>query len=151
METVWIPVFILTLTQCIAPEGKMVCQESVVQYQFLDKNDCEHALKQIVNVASTAENVIVNQDASHCRASATESQAYTSLAEAKAALGNPESLAVLTEESRSVDATQSAHQERLNGLQECDDVAAVPPCKIGQIIVEPSSEAKPAEILQHQE
>ena len=43
METAWIQVFVLTLSQCIAPAGKMVCQEETVQYHFTNEEDCGRA------------------------------------------------------------------------------------------------------------
>jgi len=151
METVWIQVFVLTLTQCIAPAGKMVCQEAAVEYQFLNKDDCEHALLQMINVASAADNVIINKASSHCRASTSESKAFASSEDANAALGLPVSEATLAGTARPADFTQSAHQERLKNLHECEDVAGVAPCKIGQIIVEASTDAPKAEIWQQQD
>ena len=150
METVWIQVFVLTLTQCIAPSGKMVCQEKAVQYQFLNKDDCEHALLQMVNVASAADNIIVNRDGSHCRTAATESMAFTSVEEASAKLGNTEGWQVLSEENRPAEFTQTAHQERLKNLYECEDVAGVAPCKIGQIIIEASADSPKPDIWRQQ-
>ena len=51
METAWIQVFVLTLTQCIAPAGKMVCEEESVQFQFADQVHCEVALAQMLDVS----------------------------------------------------------------------------------------------------
>ena len=148
METVWIQVFVLTLTQCIAPAGKMICQEEAVEYQFLNPDDCQHALVQMINVASAADNVIVNQDSSHCRPAATQSTAFASVDEAKANLGNAEGWRVLNDENQAADFTQSAHQDRLKNLHECADVARVAPCKIGQIIIEASADSAKPDIWQ---
>jgi len=146
METVWIQVFVLTLTQCIAPSGKMICQEEAVQYQFLNKTDCEHALVLMTNVASGADNVIVNKENSHCRPAAVESMAFNNVDEANAKYGNAEGWRVLGDENQSADFTQSAHQDRLKNLHECGDVANVPPCKVGQIIIEASVDGPSPEI-----
>ena len=35
MDTAWIPIFILTFAECVAPAGKTVCQEQEFQLQFL--------------------------------------------------------------------------------------------------------------------
>ena len=150
METVWIQVFVLTLTQCIAPSGKMVCQEEAVQYQFVNKDDCEHALLQMTNVASAADNVIVNKDLSHCRSAAVESAAFTSVEEANQKLGDTEGWQVLNDDNQAADFTQTAHQERLKNLHECEDVAGVAPCKVGQIIIEAPSDRPKPEIWQQQ-
>lgn len=150
METVWIQVFVLTLTQCIAPAGKMVCQEEAVQYQFLNNDDCEHALVQMVNVASSADSVIVNKNSSHCRPAAIESMAFSSVEEANAKFGNAEGWQVLTDANQPADFTQTAHQDRLKNLHECEDVAGVAPCKIGQIIIEAAAETESADIWRRQ-
>ena len=150
METVWIQVFVLTLTQCIAPTGKMVCQEEAVQYQFRNKDDCEHALVQMVNVASSADNVIVNKNSSYCRPAVTESQAFASVEQANAKYGNAEGWQVLTDGKQPANFTQTADQDRLKNLHECEDVAGVAPCKIGQIIIEASADRPTPEIWQQQ-
>lgn len=150
METVWIQVFVLTLTQCIAPAGKMVCQEEQVQYQFLQEDDCRHALEQMINVASAADNVIVNQRRSSCSVAAVESSAFSSGEEASASLGGNEGFELVANENQQPDFTQSAHQERLSNLHECDEVAGVAPCKIGEIIIEAAAESTPTEIWRQQ-
>ncbi|MFT5501155.1 MAG: hypothetical protein ACI88G_001288 [Woeseiaceae bacterium] len=150
METVWIQVFVLTLTQCFAPSGKMVCQEEAVQYQFTNKDDCDHALVQMINVASSADNVIVNKDSSHCRPAAIESMAFNTVDEVNAKFGKTEGWQVLDDENRAADFTQTAHQDRLSNLFECEDVAGVAPCKIGQIIIEASADRPKPEIWQQQ-
>lgn len=150
METVWIQVFILTLTQCIAPAGKMVCQEEQVRYQFLQEDDCQHALKQMVNVASAADNVIVNESRSACSVAAVESSAFSSIEEANAKLGNNSGYETVARENQQADFTQSAHQERLKDLKDCDAVSGVAPCKIGEIIIEAAAEATPTEIWRQQ-
>lgn len=152
METVWIQVFVLTLTQCIAPPGKMVCQEESVEYRFVKQDDCEHALAQMVNVASAADNVIVNQNRSHCRAAAVESLAFNSVEEVNRKFPGAGGVQVIAEDQNPADFTQSAHQERLNNMHNCEDVAGVPPCKVGEIIMEAETavESRKAEIWRQQ-
>ena len=41
METAWIQVFLLTMSECVAPAGKTVCQEQDVELQFLTQADCQ--------------------------------------------------------------------------------------------------------------
>ena len=48
MDTAWIQVFVLTLTECVAPAGKTVCQERELELQFLTESDCKAALEQLV-------------------------------------------------------------------------------------------------------
>jgi hypothetical protein len=40
MDTAWIQVFVLTLSECVAPAGKTVCQEQSFELQFLTEADC---------------------------------------------------------------------------------------------------------------
>jgi hypothetical protein len=140
MDTAWIQVFILTLTQCIAPEGKMVCQEETVEYQFADQVDCEIALYRMLDVAARADNVIVVRERSHCRTAAKETEVFASAEEAGAQFEGAENIALLQIEQPPPDFTQSAHMERLEKLHDCEEVANVPPCKIGEIIVEAAEE-----------
>ena len=44
MDTAWIQVFVLTLSECVAPAGKAVCQEREFDLQFLTKvfEDAQH-------------------------------------------------------------------------------------------------------------
>lgn len=150
METAWIQVFILTLTQCIAPEGKMVCQEESVEFQFADQVDCEVALVQMLDVAARVDNVIVMRDDSHCRAASKEIKVFASAEEAGAQFEGAENLALLRIYEPPPDFTHSAHQERLAKLHNCDEVAGVAPCKIGEIIVEAPEEAQSSVIWRRQ-
>ena len=79
METAWIQVFVLTLTQCIAPSGKMVCQQESVEFQFADQVDCEVALVQMIEVAARVESVIVVRENSHCRAETKKVKVFASI------------------------------------------------------------------------
>jgi hypothetical protein len=50
----------------------------------------------------------------------------------------------------SPDFTQTAHRERLKTLQNCEDVSNVPPCKIGEIIIESDDEPESVAIWRRQ-
>ena len=140
METAWIQVFVLTLTQCIAPAGKMVCQEESLEFQFADQVDCEVALVQMLDVAARVDSVIVKRESSHCRAATKEMKVFASAEEAGAEFAGAQNLAMLQNDDPPPDFTQTAHQERLKNLHNCDDVAGVAPCKIGEIIIEAAAE-----------
>lgn len=150
METAWIQVFILTLTQCIAPPGKMVCQEESVEFQFADQVDCEVALVQMLDVAARVDSVIVKRESSHCRAATKEIKVFASAEEAGEQFEGAENLAMLQVDDPPLDFTQTAHLERLDSLHNCADVAGVPPCKIGEIIVEAAGEPERSTIWQRQ-
>jgi hypothetical protein len=111
MDTAWIQVFVLTLSECIAPAGKTVCQEREFELQFLTQADCEVALQQLVSLKQSSDNVIVDAGKSRCVASARK----------PAVAPGPE---------------YAAHQERLSSLPECSDSDGVAPCRIGDIIIE---------------
>ena len=40
MDTAWIQVFVLTLSECVAPAGKTICQEQALELQFLTRSGC---------------------------------------------------------------------------------------------------------------
>lgn len=142
METAWIQVFILSLTQCVAPLGKMVCQEETVEYRFASQGDCDRALGQMLDYAERADNVLVNRQKSTCRAAALESKVYASGEEANPARGASEGFVLIEGKEPPADFMQVAHQERLGNLQECEQTGGAAPCKIGQIIIEPASEKR---------
>ena len=140
MDTAWIQVFVLTLSECVAPAGKTICQEREVEMQFVDRGTCEQALERIVWLAEGASDVIINREKSGCSVSAVERPVYDSLeavAEQAADTGEwkpPASAA------RPQDFTQKAHNERLAGMQTCEDSGGETPCKIGDIIIEGATE-----------
>jgi hypothetical protein len=146
MDTGWIQVFVLTLAECIAPAGKSVCQEQQVQYQFVDREECETVLQQLVDYSAGSENVIVNERRSSCRPTTVQRQVFASLDEANEQLSDTEGWGTLNAarqqgapQSSEPRETEAAHRERLAGLPECEDVDRRPPCKVGQIIVEAES------------
>ena len=148
MDTTWIQVFVLTLSECVAPAGKTVCQENEIEMQFLTKADCEIALQELISLKDQFDNVIVNRSKSGCSVSARESEAFDSLEDAKAASN--------LEKWRDVEEPQKAaslvpHKERLEKLQTCEDALWIAPCKYGDIIVESSVGGREVEIWRSQE
>jgi hypothetical protein len=146
MDTGWIQVFVLTLAECIAPAGKSVCQEQQVQYQFVDREECEAVLQQLVDYSAGSENVILNERRSSCRPTTVQRQVFASLDEANEQLSDTEGWGTLNAaqqqraaESGEPSETEAAHRQRLASLPECEDVDRRPPCKVGQIIVEAES------------
>ena len=62
METAWIQVFVLTLSECLAPAGKTVCQEQELQMQFVNLADCEVVRDQFISLIELSDNSIVNKE-----------------------------------------------------------------------------------------
>jgi hypothetical protein len=135
MDTAWIQVFILTLSECVAPTGKTVCQEQQLQMQFVSQADCEVALQQLVSLKEQSENVIVYKDRSRCTMSAKATPVYRSLNEVKAGLASDKNWQAPDLEGAPDDFIKTAHSERLASLSSCDDTGGVAPCKIGDIII----------------
>lgn len=145
MDTGWIQVFVLTLAECVAPAGKSVCREQQVQYQFVDREECEAVLQQLLDYSAGSQNVIVNEQRSSCLPTAVQQTVFASLDEANKELSATEDWGTLDAARQQAgqdgnkaerSQTEAAHQQRLAALPECDDVARRPPCKVGQIIVE---------------
>lgn len=141
METAWIQVFVLTLSQCIAPAGKMVCQEETVEYHFINEDDCARALVQLVDLAARADNVIVDRQRSNCKPAAKESVVFADADNAKSSFANSGDFVIIDGETPDPDFTQSAHAERLANTRTCEETNGVAPCKIGEIILEAASES----------
>jgi len=142
MDTGWIQVFVLLVSECVAPAGKTVCQEQQVRMDFLTKADCELALQQILDHKDTAENIIVNRDKSSCLPTAKKLTVFRSKEQAQTALSDIEGWGEIPVVGEGLDFTQKAHQERLDAVPACGDVGGVTPCKIGEIIIEGASEKK---------
>ncbi len=49
MDLALIKVVVLTLAECVAPEGKTVCQEQQIQYYFFDEVECQKVLEQLLD------------------------------------------------------------------------------------------------------
>lgn len=144
MDTAWIQVFVLSLSECVAPAGKTVCQEQQLQLEFARLEDCETALEQFVELKEASATVIVDADSARCVATAKRVEAFTSLAAVAAANEDRENWVTPDLSSAEADFQQAAHQERLEQMPECSDSAAVYPCRQGLIIVEeaPSREVE---------
>ena len=136
MDIAWIQVFVLTLSECVAPAGKTVCQEREFELQFLSQSDCEFALQQLVSLKQESDKVIIDPDKASCIVSARQSKVFVSVdAVNEASKGEDGWRAPQIEES-SPGVDRAAHQERLANLPSCGDAFDNPPCKIGDIIVE---------------
>jgi len=147
MDTAWIQVFVLTLIECVAPAGKTICQQQVLELQFLTRPECEIALEQLITLKQESDNVIVNPDQSGCSAAAREREVFADLDAINAKQKDGTTLRVLEEDSAEPSATMAAHQERLANMKTCEATKGVAPCKVGEIIMEGATE-KTAEIWQ---
>jgi hypothetical protein len=79
MDTAWIQVFVLTLSECVAPAGKTVCQEQSFELQFLTEADCNYALQQLVFLKQESESVIIDPAKASCAPTARQQQVFASL------------------------------------------------------------------------
>ena len=158
MDTAWIQVFVLTLSECVAPSGKTVCQPQETQYVFYDRRDCEAVLQDLVAAKKNDEDVIVNPDRSRCLPTAKQRPVYASLEEAEQALADTAGWGIIPAgeqpgdgRQQPPDATRMAYVDRLQNLPECNEEKTVTPCKVGQIIVESPPEEEEVEIWQKEE
>jgi len=160
MDTAWIQVFVLTLSECVAPSGKTVCQQQETQYVFFDRRDCEAVLNELVHSKANDETVIVDPDRSRCLPSARQRPVYASLEEANQALADIEGWGIIppgqeqeqpAPPGRQPDSERTAYLDRLQKLPECNPERSVTPCKVGQIIVESPPQEKKVEVWKKQE
>lgn len=144
MDIAWIQVFVLSLSECVAPAGKTVCQEQQLELEFARLEDCETALEQFVELKEASATVIVDADSAHCVATARKVEVFPSLAAVAAANEDRENWVTPDLSKAEADFQQAAHQERLEQMPECSDSASVYPCRQGLIIVEeaPSREVE---------
>ena len=140
METAWIQVFVLTLSECIAPAGKTVCQEREYEMQFVERAACETAMEQMIWLADGASDVIINRDRTRCTASAVERPIFASADDIKAESDGSAAWRAPSQAEKTADFTQKAHKDRLAALKSCDEANGVTPCKVGQIIIEGATE-----------
>ena len=147
MDTAWIQIFLLTLTECVAPVGKTVCQEQTFELQFLTQSDCELALQQLITLKDASESVIVDKNKSSCVPSARQHRVFSSLADVAASTADKDGWRApdVVGEPPSESARQ-LHKSRLDALKTCDDSKGVAPCKIGDIIIEETTEGEPVEV-----
>ena len=141
MDTTWIQVFVLTLSECLAPAGKTICQEQELQMLFVTEADCELAREQFVYLLDRADNVIVNKEKTRCTASARQHPVFATQDEVQQQ-SETEWTAPTSNEATPLDFTQQAHQERLENVPACEEVNGAAPCRIGDIIIEAASEQR---------
>jgi len=146
METAWIQIFLLTLTECVAPAGKTVCQESQFELQLLSRADCEVALEQLISLKEASENVIVDKDASGCTPTARQQDVYSSLPQLVESSDDQQGFKVPQVREAVPGETRKRHESRLESLKTCDESNGVAPCKIGDIIIEDATEGEPVEV-----
>jgi len=136
VDIAWIQVFVLTLSECVAPAGKTVCQESEFELQFLSQSDCEFALQQLVTLKQESDKVIIDVDKASCSISARQSKVFASLEAVDEAVGDDKDWRAPKIEESNPSVERAAHQERLASLPACGQSAGVAPCRIGDIIIE---------------
>ena len=146
MDVSWIQVFVLTLSECVAPAGKTICQEQVLEMLFLDESDCNVALEQLLTLKSESESVIVDAERSGCAPSARKRDVFASLDEINESFADLQGWKVPVSDDAGPDFMQLSHQERLEGLESCDDTDGVAPCKLGEIVIEAAATGQPVEI-----
>ena len=146
MDVSWIQVFVLTLSECVAPAGKTICQEQVLEMLFLDESDCNVALEQLLTLKSASESVIVNAQRSGCAPSARKRDVFASLDEINESFAGLQGWKSPANDDAGPDFTQLSHQERLDTLKSCDDTDGVAPCKVGEIVIEAAATGQPVEI-----
>ncbi len=145
MDAAWIQVFVLTLSECVAPAGKTVCQEHEIEMQFLSEAECEVALLEFVSLKDQFENVIVNRQKSGCAASARQSEVFATLEAAKAA-SDADDWRDPNADDEVTAVSKVLHTDRLENLQSCEDSLGITPCKLGDIIVEATLSGRQVEV-----
>lgn len=146
MDIGWIQVFVLTLSECVAPAGKSVCQEREFELQFLTRADCEYALEQLVSLKDESASVIVDRSKSSCAPSARESDVFESLDAVNAAAKDKQGWRDPATVESSPSPTRVSHQERLDELPDCEDSDGEAPCKMGGIIIEESKQSESGDV-----
>ena len=148
MDTAWIQVFVLSLTECVAPAGKTVCQEQQLEIEFLSREQCEIAREELVTLKAQSETVIIDPANAQCLISARQHEVYESLAAVEGNSRNLDGWRQPDEPDRGADFIRVSHDKRLESLEECDETGGEAPCRIGDIIIEAGSviESKPVEI-----
>ena len=146
MDTAWIPIFVLTFAECVAPTGKSVCQESEFELQFLSQASCEAALVQLVAAKDALDNIIIDKEKTRCAASARQQQVFSSYADVVASIDESQPWVEPERATPASDARRESHKARLDSLPTCDDSKGVAPCKIGEIIIEEASTSDKSEV-----
>jgi hypothetical protein len=141
MDAAWVKVVVLTLAECVAPEGKTVCQELNTQYYFFEEDECATVLDQLLEYRGQLDNVIVNKEKSSCLPTVMSRQTFSSSSEADRILSGTKGWGEISVDAAPKDFMQEAHEKRLGELPECDAGTDVRPCKRGLIIIEQSEPA----------
>ena len=136
MDTTWIQVFVLTLSECVAPAGKTVCQQQQLELQFLTMDDCTAALEQLVALKDASESVIVDADRSKCAPTGRQVPSYASSADMNEAFGDVSDWRAPAAENSAPDMITASHAERLASTKTCEETDGVAPCRMGDIILE---------------
>lgn len=136
METAWIQVFVLTLSECVAPAGKTVCQEQSFELQFLTQADCEYALEQLVSLKQESESVIIDPARASCAPTARRQPVFASLDAIEEANRDAENWRPPEIRDTGTGVALASHRERLASLPDCGEEGVEAPCKVGEIIIE---------------
>jgi hypothetical protein len=145
MDTAWIQVFVLALSECVAPAGKTVCQEQSFELHFLTQADCEFALQQLVALKQESESVIIDPAKASCAPTARQRQVFASLDAIERANRDKANWKAPDTGDTSPGQALASHRERLAGLPECDQEGVEAPCKVGEIIIE-AGDVEPVEV-----
>ena len=151
MDTSWIQVFVLTISECVAPAGKTVCQEQEFDLAFLTRADCEFALEQLVTLKDESASVIVDRSKSSCAASARESAVFASLEAVSGASPKSDGWKEPDEASEEPASSSATYQDRLEDLPNCEDFDGEGACKMGCIIVEAGNRGESVEVWRRDE
>jgi len=146
MDIGWIQVFVLTLSECVAPAGKTICQQQEFDLQFLTRADCEYALEQLLTLKDESSNVIVNRSKSSCIASARESTIFSTVDDVNKATSGDDGWKAPDSADETTAASVVSHQDRLEALPNCEDFDGEGACKMGGIIVEVANQGEPVEV-----
>ena len=145
MDTAWIQVFVLTLSECVAPAGKTVCQEQSFELQFLTQADCEFALHQLVSLKQESDSVIIDPSRASCAPTARQQAVFASLNAIEEANPDKENWKAPEIKDAGVGVALASHRERLEKLPECGAEGVGVPCKMGDIIIE-GAHGEPVEV-----
>jgi hypothetical protein len=146
MDTAWIQVVVLTVAECVAPAGKSVCQEREFELQFLTQSECEFALEQLITLKDASDIVIVDKNKSSCAPSARQQSVFASLADVMESVEDKQGWRAPDIEISAPGSAQTAHKTRVESLATCDESQGVPPCSVGDIIIEDMANAKQIDV-----
>jgi hypothetical protein len=151
MDTSWIQVFVLTISECVAPAGKTVCQEQEFDLAFLTRADCEFALEQLVTLKDESASVIVDKSKSSCAASARQSAVFASLEAVSGASPKSDGWKEPGEAAEKPASSSVTYQDRLEDLPNCEDFDGEGACKMGGIIIEAGNRGESVEVWRRDE